>query len=39
VDRLYGDLAAGRFTGAGPATVDHVHRTLRSALNTAVRRV
>ncbi len=38
IDRLYSDLIDGRYVGATPATVQHVHRTLRSALNTAVRR-
>jgi integrase len=38
VDDLYGDLLSGRYVGATAATVQHVHRTLRSALNTAVKR-
>ncbi len=38
IDTLYNDLMNGRYTGTGTATVHHVHRTLRSALNTAVKR-
>ncbi len=41
IDQLYNDLVAGRYVGATAATVHHVHhvhRTLRAALNTAVRR-
>lgn len=38
LDALYADLQGGRYAGATSATVHHVHRTLRSALNTAVRR-
>ncbi len=38
IDAFYGDLLAGRYAGATAATVHHVHRTLRSALNTAVKR-
>lgn len=38
IDDLYSDLIDGRYTGAGAAIVHHVHRTLRSALNTAVKR-
>ncbi|MCI2238080.1 site-specific integrase [Kineococcus sp. TRM81007] len=38
IDTLYNDLMNGRYTGTGTATVHHVHRTLRSALNTALKR-
>lgn len=38
IDQLYADLLDGRYIGATPSTVHHVHRTLRSALNTAVKR-
>lgn len=38
IDQLYADLLNGRYIGATPSTVHHVHRTLRSALNTAVKR-
>jgi integrase len=37
IDQLYSDLLAGRYVGATATTVHHVHRTLRSALNTAVK--
>ena len=38
IDQLYSDLLTGRYVGATASTVHHVHRTLRSALNTAVKR-
>jgi integrase len=38
IDQLYSDLIDGRYVGATPTTVHHVHRTLRSALNSAVKR-
>ena len=38
IDVLYSDLIEGRYPGATAATVHHVHRTLRSALNSAVKR-
>jgi hypothetical protein len=38
IDELYSDLISGKYEGASPATVHHIHRTLRSALNTAVKR-
>lgn len=38
VDQLYADLLSGRYVGATASTVHHVHRTLRSALNSAVKR-
>ena len=38
LDSLYGDLIDGRIPGATAITVHHVHRTLRSALNSAVKR-
>jgi len=38
IDQLYPDPIQGRYVGATPATVHHVHRTLRSALNSAVKR-
>jgi len=38
IDQLYDDLLSGRYVGATAATAHHVHRTLRSALNTAVKR-
>ncbi len=38
IDALYADLLDGRYTRASASTVHHVHRTLRSALNTAVKR-
>jgi len=38
LDSLYGDLINGRIPGATAITVHHVHRTLRSALNSAVKR-
>ncbi len=37
IDNLYDDILAGRVEGATKVTVHHVHRTLRSALNTAVK--
>lgn len=37
IDLLYGDLLDGKYAGATTTTVHHVHRTLRSALNTAVK--
>ncbi len=38
LDALYSDLLDSRRGGTSAATVQHVHRTLRSALNTAVKR-
>ena len=38
LDRFYSDMIEGRMEGASVITVHHVHRTLRSALNTAVKR-
>ncbi|WP_345710693.1 tyrosine-type recombinase/integrase, partial [Kineococcus glutinatus] len=38
IDALYSDLLEGRYAKASASTVHHVHRTLRSALNTAVKR-
>jgi integrase len=38
VDRLYGDLLADPANRVTATTIRHIHATLRSALNTAVRR-
>jgi len=38
IDQLYNDLLSGRYVGATVVTVQHVHRTLRAALNAAVKR-
>jgi len=38
IDALYSDLLGHRLGATTPATVQHVHRTLRSALNSAVKR-
>jgi len=38
LDALYADLLSARGAGKSPAVVHHVHRTLRSALNTAMKR-
>jgi integrase len=37
IDQLYSDMLNGGHSGAGAARVQHVHRTLRAALNTAVK--
>lgn len=38
IDALYNDLLSGRYGTASTAQVHHVHRVLRSALSTAVKR-
>jgi integrase len=38
IDAFYEDMLAGTYSGATTATVHDVHRTLRSALNLAVKR-
>jgi integrase len=38
IDLLYDEMLSGKLGTATAATVHHVHRTLRSALNTAVKR-
>jgi integrase len=38
IDLLYDDMLSGKLGSATPATVHHVHRTLRSALTAAVKR-
>lgn len=38
VDSLYSDVLESRYPGATAITVHHIHRSLRSALNAAVKR-
>lgn len=38
IDQMYNDILDGRLGKGTPATVLHIHRTLRSALNSAVKR-